>query len=146
MTTATGPERVENMMDVLRQWQCIERQSMVSASVIIETSKNPLIRLLMEILQHDSVMHHRVQQFLIDSLTEKPASISREEVAEVWAKLEEHERMEKRTLEMAEALRDQAWSPVHKHLLTYLLTDESKHETLLASLDELKAGMAKASG
>mgnify|MGYP001816689362 FL=1 len=47
---------------------------------------------------------------------------------------------------MAEELRDEAWSPVHKQLLSYLLEDEKKHDRLLEQLREVKVGMSKASG
>ena len=34
----------------------------------------------------------------------------------------------------------------HKQLLDYLLTDESKHDTLLEQLEQVKLGMSRASG
>lgn len=146
MTTTKGPERVENMVKVLRQWQGIERQAMNDMAEIMETAKNPLIRMVMEIIRHDSLMHHRVQQFLIDSVTEKDVTLSREDVAEIWEKIEAHDKVEKKTIELARSLRDEAISPVHKQLLDYLLTDESKHDTLLGQLEEVKKDMTRASG
>jgi len=100
----------------------------------------------MEIIRHDSLMHHRVQQFLVDSLTVKDVSVSREDVAEVWEAIEAHDRTERKTIEMATTLRNQAWNPVHKQLLDYLVTDETKHDGLLAQLGEIKSGMTKSSG
>jgi len=146
MTKQTGPERVEEMVDILKQWQRIERQSITDTAEIIEETKNPLIRLLMEIIRHDSLMHHRVQQFLIDSVTIKDVSLNREEVAEIWEKIEAHDRTEKKTIELAEQLKAKAWTPIHKHLLGYLLEDEKKHDSLLEQLNEVKAGMTRSSG
>jgi hypothetical protein len=54
--------------------------------------------------------------------------------------------MEKRTIELAEQLKKEAWTPVHKLLLDYLLRDESKHDSLLQQLSEVKVGMSRASG
>lgn len=141
-----GPERVENMVNVLRQWQGIERQSMNDTAAIMEDSKNPLIRMVMEIIRHDSLMHHRVQQFLIDGVTEKDITLSREEVAEIWDRIEAHDKVEQKTIEMAKSLRDESWSPIHRMLLDYLLTDESKHDSFLSQLGDVKSGMTRASG
>ena len=146
MSKSTGPERVQNMVKVLQQWQAIERKSMDDTAAIMVETHNPFIRMIMEIIRHDSLMHHRVQQFLVDSVTREDVTVTREDVAEVWEKIEAHDKMERKTIEMAEQLKEQAWSPVHKQLLDYLLTDERKHDALLIQLEEVKAGMTRASG
>jgi len=146
MTGQKGPERIENMVNVLREWQGIERASMNDTAEIIERCENPLIRMIMAIIRHDSLMHHRVQQFLIDSMTHQNVTVSREDVAQIWEQIEAHDKTEKRTVELAKQLRDEAWNPVHKQLLSYLVTDEEKHDSLLEALDEIKKGMSKASG
>ena len=146
MAKPKGPERVAEMVKVLRTWQRLERQSMSTTAEIIEQTKNPLIRIIMEIILHDSHMHHRVQQFLIQSLTEKEVAVSREEVAKIWEKIEAHDEMERKTIALATELKKKAWSPVHKQLLGYLLTDEAKHDSLLVQLNEIKKDMSRASG
>ena len=146
MATASGPERVEKMANVLKNWQKLERKAMDDTAAIIEESDNPLVRMIMSIIRHDSLMHHRVQQFLIDSITDADVPVSRDDLAHIWDKIEEHDRLEKKTIAMAEELRDESWSPVHKQLLGYLLEDEKKHDGLLDQLREVKIGMSKASG
>jgi hypothetical protein len=146
MTAATGSGRVQKMVDVLRRWQAIERQAMTDMAEIMEETKSPLIRLIMEIIRHDSLMHHRVQQFLVDSVTKQDVALTREEVAEIWDKIQAHDEVEKQTIAMAQELRDEAWSPLHKQLLDYLLADEAKHDRLLEQLEQVKRGMSRASG
>ena len=146
MAKQSGQERIENMVSVLREWQGIERLSMNDTAEIMEKTSNPLIRMIMEIIRHDSLMHHRVQQFLIDAVTRQEVTATREEVAEIWQGLEEHDKHEKQTIAMAEQLREKAWNPIHKELLGYLLTDEKKHDGLMAVLDAIKTGMNRASG
>jgi rubrerythrin len=146
MSAVKGPERVEKMVEVLRQWQGIERQAINEMAEIQEQTRNPLIRLVMEIIRHDSLMHHRVQQFLIDSVTQGDVPLTREDLAEIWDRIEAHDKVEKNTIKLAEQLRAEAWSPVHKQLLDYLLADESKHDTLLEQLEQVKLGMSRASG
>lgn len=139
-------DRVENMVSLLREWQKIERQAMSATAEISERTESTLIRLLMEIIRHDSHTHHRVQQFLIDSVTRESTTVTREDVAAIWESIEEHDRAEKQTIELAEKLKKEAWTPVHKLLLDYLLRDETKHDGLLEQLSELKADMSRASG
>jgi len=136
----------EAMVKLLRNWQVIERQAINDTAEIMEQTKSPLLRLLMEIIRHDSLMHHRVQQFLIDSVEREAPTVTREDIAEIWDKLVAHDQVEKKTIEMAESLKKKAWSPVHKQLLDYLLRDEGKHDSLLEGLNEIKRGMSRASG
>lgn len=138
--------RIDEMVSVLKQWQGIERQAMSDTAEVMEVTDNALIRMIMEIIRHDSLMHHRVQQFLVDSVTKEDVPVTREDVATVWEKIEAHDKIEKQTIELAQALREKAWSPVHKMLLDYLLTDEKKHDGLLEHLSQIKTDMTRASG
>jgi hypothetical protein len=144
--TTKGADRVKELVDTLSQWQGIERHAMNTTAEIMEGTRNPLIRIIMEIIRHDSLMHHRVQQFLVDSVTEASVSLTREEIADIWEKIEEHDKIEKQTIKYAEELRDKAWTPIHKYMLDYLLEDEKKHDRLLGMLNELKSDLTKASG
>lgn len=146
MTEKKGADRVEQMVAILRKWQEIERQAVNDMGTIMEKTQNPLIRLVMEIIRHDSLMHHRVQQFLIDSVTVAAPSLTREDVAEIWDMVEAHDQAEKKTIELAHGLLESAWTPIQKQLLDYLLRDETKHDTLLMQLDEVKKGMSRSSG
>jgi hypothetical protein len=146
MTGKKGAERAEHLVAVLREWQEIERNGINDLSRITEKTGNPLVRLIMEIIRHDSIMHHRVQQFLIDSETVSAPSLSRDELGDIWDAIESHDRAEKRTIELAGELLADAWTPVQKQLLGYLLQDESKHDELLRQLTELKGAMNRITG
>jgi len=138
--------KVDNMVKVLREWQGIERQAMSFTAEISEQTESTLIRLIMDIIRHDSHMHHRVQQFLIDSVTKESTTVTREDVVAIWESIEEHDKVEKKTIQIAEGLKKDAWTPVHKLLLEYLLRSESLHDSLLEQLGEFKADMSRASG
>ena len=79
MAKVKGPERIEKLVSTLREWQGIERKSIDSCAEIMEKTDNPLIRQFMEIIRNDSVQHHRVQQFIIDSLTKEQVKLTPEE-------------------------------------------------------------------
>ena len=138
--------KVDEMVDVLRHWQALERKAMNDTAEILERTSSPLIRILMEIIRHDSLMHHRVQQFLIDGLTKESVTVTREDLAAVWDGLEAHDQAERETIRMAEELRKKAWTPVQKMMLDYLLKEESKHDGLISQLDDFKKDLAWGSG
>jgi uncharacterized protein YbcC (UPF0753/DUF2309 family) len=121
-------------------------QAMSDMSEVAEKTETPLVRMVMEIIRHDSLMHHRVQQFLIDSITKEDVPVSREDIAEIWDRIVEHDKIEKKTIELAKALRERTWSPVQQVLFDYLINDEQKHDQLLDALNQIKAGMTRASG
>jgi hypothetical protein len=134
------------MVGVLREWQKLERQGMAATAEISEKTESTLIRMIMDIIRHDSHMHHRVQQYLIDSVTKESPTVTREDVAAIWDSIEEHDKVEKTTIELAERLKKDAWTPVHKLLLEYLIRSESLHDSLLEQLREFKADMTRSSG
>jgi hypothetical protein len=138
--------RVENMVKVLRQWQGIEREAMSTTSEISEKTESTLIRMVMDIIRHDSHQHHRVQQYLIDTVTRESPAVTREDVVAIWDSIEEHDAIEKKTIQLAEQLKKEAWTPVHKLLLDYLLRSEALHDSLLEQLGEFKSDMTRASG
>ena len=141
MARAKGPERIEKLVNTLKQWQEIERKSVNSCSEIMEKTDNPLIRQFMEIIRNDSTQHHRVQQFLIDSLTKEQVSLTPEELGEVWDEITAHDEVERETIELAKELRKECRFFVQKALLDYLIIDEEKHDTLLNSLEDFKKNL-----
>jgi len=136
-----GPERIQRVVDLLRHWQKIEREAIESCAEIMEKTDNPLIRQIMEIIRNDSVQHHRVQQFLIDTLTTTPVSLKPEELALVWDEIARHDEMERKVIELAEEARDECRMFVQRALLDYLIYDEKKHDKLLQDLENFKKNL-----
>lgn len=141
MTKPTGPERAEAMLQTLRRWQAIERQAVEQTSELMEKTGNPLVRQVLEIIRNDSVQHHRVQQFLIDTLTTTPVSLTPEELGGIWDAIEAHDQTEKEVIAIATQLRDESRFIVHRALLNYLVHDEQKHDLLLGELEKFKKGL-----
>ena len=134
-------ERTREAIEVLRKWQAIERESIEMTAQIMEEAKNPLIRQIMEIIRNDSVQHHRVQQFLIDSLTKEQVRLTPEELGEVWDEITAHDEVERETIELAKECKKECKFFVQKALLDYLITDEEKHDTLLQALEDFKKNL-----
>jgi hypothetical protein len=131
-------ENLEELKVTLKRWQEIEVESIAQTTAIMGKTKNPLIRLIMEIIRQDSAMHKHVQQIMLDSLEKQAFSLTPEELGEVWDMVEKHAEMEKETIQLAEKARRNCRLFVHRHLLSYLIDDEQKHDRLLAQLEDFK--------
>lgn len=131
-----------DLIEKMEMWQKIEDASVVSTGKIIEKTKNPFIRQVMEIIQADSRTHHRVQE-LIARLTREGVVFSTDDLAEVWDGIEDHIRIEKQMVEyVSEALAAIKGRKmlIQEYLLEYLKVDEQKHDDLLEALEKIKAG------
>ena len=96
---------------------------------------------MLEIIKQDSGQHRRVQQFLIDGLTKEAFALNIEEVARVWEKLEEHDKLEEEAIAMANRARRKTSSVVVRYFLNYLLADEEKHHRMLDNLKDIKRNL-----
>jgi hypothetical protein len=143
MAKEKGKDRTEKLLKTLRDWQKIERGSIETTSAVMEKTDNLLIRQFMEIIRNDSVQHHRVQQFIIDSLTRQPIKLNHEELAQIWDEIEAHDKVERKTIEMAKQCREECQFFVQRSLLEYLIADEEKHDLILQELDKFKKSMTR---
>ncbi len=134
----------EKIIEGMRQWQKIENASVASTGNIIEKTNNPVVRLVMEIIQRDSQFHHRVQELIADSLESKTVVLNPDELGEVWDMIEKHIELEEKTVELAEqaleALKGRKML-VQEYLLNYLLEDEMKHNKVLEHLKKIQQNM-----
>ena len=89
------------LIETMREWQKVENASVSSTGQVIEKTGNSIVRLIMEIIQRDSKMHYRIQEFIIESLESKAVSLVPQELANVWDMIEKHIKLEKRTVELA---------------------------------------------
>ena len=127
-------------------WRKIENASVVSTGRVMEKTDNAIVRLVMEIIQRDSQMHYRVQEWISDSLSGKKAvTLSPDEIGQVWGMVEDHIKIEQKTVELAKEAIDLIGGSkamqVQSYLLQYLLEDEEKHNKLLERLEAIQKGM-----
>jgi rubrerythrin len=136
-----GPERTQELVDAMKQWQAIERDAIDTGTELMEKTDNLLVRQIMEIIRNDSVQHHRVQQFIIDSLTRTPVKLTPEDLALIWDEIEKHDEAERKTIELGKKVRDECPFFVQRTLLDYLIDDEQKHDKLLGELEKFKKNL-----
>ena len=139
-------EKQDRLVEILRTWQGVEKRSVSQAAEIIERTRNPVIRMVMEIIQRDSAQHHRVQQFILDSLETEAITLTVDDLAQVWSAIEAHIAAERETAALIAAARAAlagTRNVVQQLLLSYLANDERKHDQLLEDLSLVKRGMFK---
>jgi rubrerythrin len=138
-------EAQEKIVANMKKWMKIEDAAVSSTGRIIEETENPIVRLVMEIIQRDSQMHHRVQELIADSLESKAIALSTDELGKVWGSIEKHIEIEKKTIALAkesiEAIGKNKGMLVQRYLLQYLLKDEEKHDEVLSNLENIKKNM-----
>lgn len=139
-------ENEAKLVEILREWQHIETKSVVQTAQIIDRTRHPVVRLIMEIIQADSAMHFRVQQLLLDTLEREAITLTVDDLTGIWDDVEAHVAAERRTGELVVAAQRAlagTKNVVQQYLLTYLGHDEKKHDQLLEDLALIKRGMFK---
>jgi hypothetical protein len=131
----------EKLVATLKKWQKVEDDSVKSTSEIISKTKNPVVKQIMEIIRQDSAMHKKVQQLIIDSFEKEALYLSPDELGDVWSMVEKHIELEKETVRLAEESRKNSKNFFIRYLLGYLMTDEQKHNEILAQMEDIKSGI-----
>lgn len=134
----------EVLLDNLKKWQKIEGASIASTAKIAADTDNPLIRMVMSIIQRDSQTHQAVQEYLVSTLEQQAPTLNPDELVKVWDAIEKHIEIEKQMIELvrdALAVIGDKGMVIQQYFLRYLLEDEQKHEMLLEALEKIKKGM-----
>lgn len=137
-------EMQDKIAENMQKWMRIEDASVASTGRIMEQTENPFLRLVMDIIQCDSRVHHHVQDFIRGTLKHEAVSLTPEELALVWAAIEKHNEIEKKMVGLVEstlqALKGRKMI-VQEYLLNYLVQDERKHAGMLDALEKIKGGL-----
>ena len=136
--------KLEVRSNNMRKWKKIENAAVAQTAKIMEDSEHPLIRLVAEIIQRDSNLHHRVQQAVIDSIERESINVFYDDLEKVWDSIAKHIQIEKKTIGLAReslAALEGTKNPVQQYLISYLLHDEEKHDKLLSDLELIKKRM-----
>ena len=141
MVKKSQKQEMQELADLLKHWQGLEEKGIAFLTELQAKTDNPILREIMEIVKHDSANHRRVQQLLLDGLTEKAFTLAPEEVGKIWEKLAEHDALEEETIRLAEEARKKTTHPVFRYFLSYLLADEEKHHRLLQNLEDIKRNL-----
>lgn len=136
---ADGKAR-QKLISTFKRWQEVEDEAINSTAEIISHTRNPLVLLVMDIIQSDSQRHHWVLDMMAETLETGSLYLTREELSEISDLMSRHARLEQN---MASAVKE-AFDQVRKeglvlleYLLKYLTDDENKHLSMLERLTKL---------
>lgn len=134
-----GPiEKSQGFVKIMKDWQRLEDETIKFAEEMLRSNKNPLVRMVMEMIKNDSMKHKVMQQMLIDSVTKEAIHLSPEELSSISESLNKHMQAEAKSLELADAALRQSELFVTRFILSMLIADETKHHKMLGNLNELK--------
>lgn len=131
-------EHSEEFLTLMKKWRALEDRTIASANAIMGATGNPLVRMIMESIKHDSEKHKLIQQMIIDSLTTEAVHITPDELNALSDMLNTHMEAEAESLCLAEAALAKSELFFTRFLLSYLIADEAKHHGLIAQLNDLK--------
>lgn len=131
-------EESEEFLNLIREWQALEDKTIQSAEMLINNTNNPLVKMTMEMIRHDSEKHKVMQQMIIDSLTKEAVHLSPDELAPLSDLLNKHLEAEAKSLSLADAALEKSELFITRYILSYLIADETKHHNLINKLNELK--------
>lgn len=131
-------EESEEFLNLIKEWQALEDKTISNAEELISKSNNPLVKMTMDMIKHDSEKHKVMQQMIIDSITKEAIHLSPEELAPLSDMLNKHMEAEAKSLSLADAALEKSELFVTRYILSYLIADETKHHSLINKLNELK--------
>jgi len=137
-------EQREQIASTMREWEELEKESSSLIEKIKDNCGNPLICLVMDIIQNDAKMHARVQELIINSLEQQPLNLSPDEVGEAIALIRKHTELKSHMVEMAGNILGNITDKslrVQTFLLETLYADEKKHKEMLEGIEGVRSGL-----
>lgn len=131
-------EASKAFLKIIEDWQALEDDTIRFSDDMLKKSKNPLVRMTMEMIKSDSRKHKAMQQMLIDSITKEAVHLSPEELVTISDSLNKHIAAEQKSLELADEALKHSELFITRFILQMLIADETKHHKVLGDLNELK--------
>jgi hypothetical protein len=137
-------ERYEQIASTMTDWKLLEKRSAESIEKVKEKCGNPLICLMMDIIENDSRIHERLQELIVSSLQRQQITLNLDEVGEVIELIRDHTRikdeMVQKTESMLEQLKDKSLR-IQEFLLQTIIADEKKHKEMLEGVEKIRQGL-----
>jgi len=123
----------------------LREKDMESASLVREMKAdcaNPLICLVMDIIEHDAVIHARIEEAIAQSLEGQAMSFTPEEIGEVIALIRKHVNLKTQAAAAAEETLGEVTDKslgLQTFLMRGLVADEKKHRDLLEGIERVRS-------
>jgi len=137
-------EQHEQIASTMKDWKLLEKRSAESIDKVKAKCANPLICLMMDIIENDARIHERLQELIISSLQSQPITLSLDEVGEVIELIREHTRIKGEMIQKTESVLDQLNDKslrIQEFLLKTIIADEKKHKEMLEGVEKIRQGL-----
>ena len=137
-------EQEQRIVSTIRDWGLLEQESSESIEQVKAKCGNPLVFLVMDIIETDAGLHKRLQEFIVNSLEHEPLTLSPDEVAEVIGLIRDHTRLKARMVDKVEKTMEMTKDKslgIQVFLLRTLLADEKKHKEMLEGIEKVMQGL-----
>lgn len=137
LTMKKPMENTEEFLNIIKEWQTLEKRTIESANELINrTGNNPLVRMTMEMIKHDSAKHKVMLHMVIDNLTKEAAHLNTDELASLSDLLHRHIEIEAKSIAVANDALQKCKLKIIRYILSALLNDEKNHHSQLHELNE----------
>ncbi|MGO9016990.1 MAG: hypothetical protein ACLQVJ_01425 [Syntrophobacteraceae bacterium] len=137
-------EQREQIASTMKDWKLLEKRSAESIDKVKAKCANPLICLMMDIIENDAVVHERLQELIVSSLQKQQITLSLDEVGEVIGLIREHTHIKgemiQKTESMLAQLKDKSLR-IQEFLLKTIIADEKKHKEMLEGVEKIRQGL-----
>ena len=128
----------------MTDWKLLEKRSAESIEKVKAKCANPLICLMMDIIENDARIHERLQELIISSFQREPITLGLDEVGEVIELIREHTRIKGEMIQKTESmlvqLKDKSLR-IQEFLLKTIIADEKKHKEMLEGVEKIRQGL-----
>jgi len=137
----TLPENRKHFEDLIKRWIVLEESTIDASNNLIGSTRNPMVKTIIELLKSDSEKHKRVLEAIRLSLN-STVTFTTDDMKVVDTFIEKHVTLEKNAVETAQQALDMSSLPIPRLLLSHLLQDEKSHDAYVTELNDLKRYMA----
>ena len=137
-------EQYEQITSTMTAWKLLEQRSAESVEKVKAKCENPLICLMMDIIENDARIHERLQELIVSSLQRQPITLSLDEVGEVIELIREHTRIKGEMIQKTESVLDELKDKslrIQEFLLKTIIADEKKHKEMLEGVERIRQGL-----
>ncbi len=138
----TQPENRKKFDELVDRWITLEEKTIDEANTLSSSSKNPMVKAVIDLVKFDSEKHKYILQTIRESL-DTTVTFSTDDLKIVDTFVERHAMLEKNAVDTAEQALAMSSLPIPKLLLSHLLQDEKGHDAYMSELNDIKLYMAR---
>lgn len=137
-------EQRQKIVSTVKDCESLEQKSAQSIRQVKAKCGNPLVYLVLDIIENDARQHQRLLEFIVNSLEREPLTLSPDEVGGIMELIRDHTQLKAQMIQKMEKLLETTKDKslhIQEFLLKTLLADEKKHQGMLEGIAEVMQGL-----